>query len=72
MSFDVGSLLASLVISSIGFVAYRYGKSQQRLPQRIMGIVLMVYPYFVSDMVWMIVVAIGLLALLWLLLHLGY
>ncbi len=72
MSFDAGSLFASLLISSIGFVLLAYGKKQARLPQVAFGLALMVYPYFVPGALLMSGIAAGLLGLLALLVKLGY
>jgi hypothetical protein len=66
MDLDANSLLASLVIGSIGLVAFIYGKRQQRYPQLVVGLVLMAYPYFVSNVLLMIGIAVVLLAGLWL------
>lgn len=43
-----GSLLASLVIGSIGLGLFLYGRKLQRMPQIAVGATLMVYPYFVT------------------------
>lgn len=60
----MGSLFASLVISSVGFGVFTYGKKQVRTPQIFVGVVLMVFPYFVSGPLAMCAVAAGLLAAL--------
>jgi hypothetical protein len=46
--FDPASLFIDLIVSSIGFALFMYGKKENRLPQLIGGLSLMVYPYFVS------------------------
>jgi hypothetical protein len=71
MSFEPGDLLASLLISSIGYVLFSYGRKQSRFPHILCGIILLVYPYFIGDLLWMLVVGAVLLALLWLAVHLG-
>lgn len=65
MSLDPGYLLASMLVSSIGFVLFRFGRSRERLPFTVVGIVMLVYPYFVSDVTWMLALAPVLLLLLW-------
>jgi len=56
---------AALFISSIGFVAFSYGKSKGGFAHMLIGIALMVYPYFVGN-VWLFSgIALALLALLW-------
>ncbi len=72
MELDANSLLASMLVSSIGFVLFFYGKRMQRGPQLVCGLVLMIYPYFLSAVLPMFGVAAGLLLLLWLALDRGY
>lgn len=71
MNLDANSLLASLLIGSIGFVSFVYGKKQQRLPQMLVGVALMGYPYFVSSVPWMLGIAVALMGALWLMLRSG-
>ena len=46
--FDPTLLLLSLVPSGIGFVLFTYGRKQERAPQIVAGLLLLVYPYFVQ------------------------
>ena len=69
---DANALLASMLVSSIGLVAFLYGKRQGRIPQLAIGLLLVVYPYFVSSVVWMFAIAVALLALLWFVVRLGW
>ena len=71
MNLDGNALLASLFISSIGFVSFAYGKRQRRLPQMLVGFALMAFPYFVGNVLWMFGIAALLLGALWLLIRLG-
>jgi hypothetical protein len=71
MNLDGNSLLASLLISSVGFVSFAYGKKMQRLPQMVVGLVLMGFPYFVTSVPWMLGIAAALLGALGLLIRLG-
>jgi hypothetical protein len=71
MSLDGNVLLAALLISSVGFVSFAYGRKQRRLPQMLVGVTLMGFPYFVSSLPWMFGIAVGLLGALWLMLRLG-
>ena len=43
-SFTAGSLYASLVVSGIGLVLATYGKKMARLPQLVVGLVMLVCP----------------------------
>jgi hypothetical protein len=71
MEMDGGSLVASLVVSSIGFVVFGYGKRMSRLPQVIVGLVMMAFPYFVPDTLLMSIIGGVLLAGLWIALRFG-
>ena len=70
--FDVNSLLASLVIGSIGFVLFAYGKKQGRFPQLLSGIVLMGYPYFVTNVGAMLGIAVAVLTATWFAVRFGW
>jgi hypothetical protein len=48
MDLSTGGLMASLVIGAVGMGVFLYGKRQERYPQLIGGVALMVYPYFVG------------------------
>jgi hypothetical protein len=71
MNLDGNALLASLLIGCIGFGSFAYGKKQRRLPQMLVGLALMGFPYFVSSVPWMLGIAAALLAALWLMVRLG-
>jgi len=72
MDFDPNSFLASLLVSSIGFVLVVYGKRMARVPQLAVGVVLSVFPYFVSGALWILLLGALGLGLLWLCLHNGW
>lgn len=65
MDLDPSYILASLLVSGVGFVLYKFGRSQRRFPYAATGVVMMIYPYFVTDVRWMLAVAVGLGAALW-------
>jgi hypothetical protein len=44
MDLDPANLLSGLVLSSIGFGLFIYGKKQRRSPQLLAGVLLMVLP----------------------------
>jgi hypothetical protein len=51
MNFDPGTLIASIIVSGIGTVAFIYGKRQSRVPHMVAGVILCVFPYFVSNVI---------------------
>lgn len=71
VDLDANALIASLVIGSIGFVLLVYGKRQARVPHIAAGILLIAYPYFVSNVIVMAAIAALLLAALWVVVRLG-
>ena len=66
-----GSLLASLLVSTIGLGLFLYGKKQTRIPQLGAGLALMIFPMFVASAGWMLAVAGAVLGALWLGLRMG-
>ena len=54
---DVGVLLWGLLFSSIGLGFFLYGKKQRAVVPLVCGLVLMIYPYFIPNL--MLLVAIG-------------
>jgi hypothetical protein len=63
---DPTTLWLGLIFSGIGFVAFRYGRKMELLPPTLIGLVLMVYPWFVSRPLWLLLIGLGLTAALWL------
>lgn len=63
--FSAESLIASLVVSSIGTVAFIYGKRQSRVPHMAIGALLCIFPYFVENLYLMGGITVLLLGVLW-------
>jgi hypothetical protein len=60
LNLSAANLIGGLVFGSIGFVAFIYGKRMNLWKPMLLGIALMVYPYFVSnDAVMIAIGAIG-------------
>ena len=72
MNFDPTWLLLSMIPSGVGFVLFVYGKKQDRLPQLVVGFLMMVYPYLVSSVSALIVVGLLLWGCLGYALRLGW
>jgi len=72
MELDAGSLVASMVVSSVGFVLLAYGRKMARLPHVAVGAVLLVFPYFVASIFAMLAIALALCLVLWFAVHSGY
>jgi uncharacterized membrane protein YjjP (DUF1212 family) len=71
-SFDAPTLLAGLFVSSIGFVLLSYGKKMSRPPQLVAGLLLLVFPYFVTSALLVLFIAAVLLGALWVVVKSGY
>ena len=71
-SFDPTWLFLSLFPSGIGFVLFVYGKKQQRWPQLVAGLVLMVYPYFVDGRLALTIVGAVIGLALWAAIRVGW
>ncbi|MFN2542094.1 MAG: hypothetical protein ABR514_08010 [Chthoniobacterales bacterium] len=55
-NLSAANLIGGLVFGSIGFVAFIYGKRMNLWKPMLLGLALMVYPYFISDDVMMIAI----------------
>ena len=62
---DPAYLVVSLVVSSVGFVMFMYGKKQHRPVQLGFGLVLMLITFFVRDGLWLGVVGVAICAIVW-------
>ena len=48
-ALSIGNILAWLIFGGIGFVAFMYGKKQSLFKPLVIGLALMIYPYFTSN-----------------------
>lgn len=55
-------LFIGMIISTVGVGYMMYGRRQARFAPVIAGVVLCIYPYFVDDWLWLIVIGVPLLA----------
>ena len=60
---DTSSLLWGLIFGAIGFGFFVYGKKQQAVVPLVCGLALMIFPYFVSNVVVLVVVGVALMAI---------
>lgn len=58
-------LIVSLLVSSVGFVMFMYGRKQSRPVQFGAGLVLLLIPYFVRDPLLLGLVSAAVCALVW-------
>jgi hypothetical protein len=72
MDLDANALLASFFIGLVGVACFLYGRRQGRLPPMVVGAAMVVYPYFVPNVVVMIAIAVALVAAMWGAIRLGW
>ena len=72
MTLDPTWLFLSLIPGGVGFVLFMYGKKQERSPQLVAGLVMMVYPYFTQSLAGLLGVGLAVIGGLWLALRGGY
>jgi len=72
MSFDPTWLFVSLFPGGIGFVLFVYGRKQERLPQLVAGLLLMVYPYFTPGLPSLVGVGAAICVALWVVIRAGW
>jgi hypothetical protein len=72
VNFDPTLLMLSLVPSGIGFVLFMYGKKQERWGHLATGLALMIYPYFVSSVMQMLLGGVLIGGLFWWALQSGW
>lgn len=72
LEFEGAEIIASLLVSGVGFVFFSYGKKMTRVPQMLGGLCLLVFPYFVSGALWTLVLGALLVSLIYLVIRLGY
>ncbi len=64
--FTFANLIGNLLFSGVGFVAFVYGKKMVRWKAMLLGVLLMIYPWFVSGTLMLYGVGLALTALLYL------
>ena len=65
LNLDPTAMALSILFGGIGFVAFRYGRKMQRIQPVVLGMVLMIYPLFISSVVWTAVIGVSLTGGLW-------
>ena len=72
MSLDPGWILLELLVGGVGFVLLTYGRKQARSPHLVAGVLFMVYPWFVTSSIGLIVGGLLLFGALWWAIRLGW
>ena len=72
VDLSLSGIVASFVVSSVGYVLFHYGRKCARVPQLVSGLALMIFPVFVPGAAWMLGIATAVVALLWVGLRTGF
>jgi len=72
MNLDPAWVFLSLLPSGVCFLLFVYGKKRQRWPQLVVGMLLMVYPYFATTVNTLVAIGLVLGGTLWYALRLGW
>ena len=59
---DAATLFWGMLFGSIGLGFFVYGRKQRVIVPLVCGLALMVFPYFVSGTVWLVLIGVGLMA----------
>ncbi len=60
--FTLAKIMAWVIFGGVGFVAFSYGKGQKSFRPLVIGLVLMIYPYFTSSTFWLYAIGFALSA----------
>lgn len=71
MDMDPGALMASLIVGLFGSAVFIYGKKQSRLPHMLAGVVLTIFPFFITNPLFVVGIAACVLLLLFLAVRYG-
>ena len=63
--FSAAKIFAYVIFGAIGFAVFLYGKKNKLFRPMIIGVALMVYPYFISGTFFLYIVGIALTAALY-------
>lgn len=62
--FSLAGLIGGILFGSIGFIAFMYGKKNAEFKPMLIGVLLMLYPYFVKNTIAMYLAGIALTVVL--------
>lgn len=65
MQFTAAGLFASLIVGAVGLSLFVYGRKQVRVPHLVVGMAMLVYPYFVENFWITYAIAAALIGALW-------
>jgi hypothetical protein len=72
LDFSIESMLIGIMVSSFGLAYFTYGRKQQRLTPLISGLLMMILPFLVTNLVMLVSVTVLLCLAPWVVQKLGY
>jgi hypothetical protein len=72
MDTDPSTLFAGVVVSAFGVGFFIYGKKQRRAPQLVTGVLLSVFPFFVSGALATYAIAAAIVVAMWIAIRRGF
>ena len=70
-NFTFSGFIISMLVSGVGYVFFKYGRRMGRSPFVSIGIIIMVFPYFITETSLMIEITAGLCVILFLMVKKG-
>ena len=64
-NMSMAAIIVGFIVSTIGFSLFLYGRKQKRVPQLVLGVVLMALPFVAPSPVWTACISAALLVGLW-------
>lgn len=62
LDFDATTFVLGIIFSTVGLGFFLYGKRQGKLIPLVCGLLLMVFPYFISNVIILLVIGVALIA----------
>jgi hypothetical protein len=72
VNFSLNGILFGIFISLVGLALLGYGRKADRMPHMVVGLILIVYPYFLGSLLVEVAIGVFLLAGLTLVSRLGF
>jgi hypothetical protein len=72
VNLDLNTILVGGFIGLIGLALLAYGRKEVRIPHIVVGLILLAYPYFVGNLIAVVLIAVALLGGLTFVSRLGY
>ncbi len=63
--FTFAKIMAWIIFGIIGTCAFNYGRKEKDYKPIIIGLALMIYPYFISNTIWLYLIGVGVMSLLY-------